>query len=312
MSRPLRIEFPGAFYHVTSRGNERKEVFISQKDREKFLSYLESATERYGAVIHVWCQLSNHYHLLLETPRGNLSEIMHHLNGAYTTYFNVKRKRSGHLFQGRFKAILIEEDEYATQLSRYIHLNPVRASIVARPEDYEWSSYRSYIGKSRTPSWLEKDFIHGYFADKQRVAQKKYREFVEDLLGQEYSDPLKQAIGSSILGSQEFVDRITAAYLDGRERDSNVPALGKLSRQLSLEEIHSAVEAVFVSSKKQARQAAMYFCHKYSGSSLRVIGDFFGIKESAISVGRRRFESRLDDDEELRGMVKRVHGVLDK
>ena len=90
MSRPLRIEFPGAFYHVTSRGNERKEVFISQKDREKFLSYLESATERYGAVIHVWCQLSNHYHLLLETPRGNLSEIMHHLNGAYTTYFNVK------------------------------------------------------------------------------------------------------------------------------------------------------------------------------------------------------------------------------
>lgn len=312
MSRPLRIEFPGAFYHVTSRGNERKEVFISQKDREKFLSYLESATERYGAVIHVWCQLSNHYHLLLETPRGNLSEIMHHLNGAYTTYFNVKRKRSGHLFQGRFKAILIEEDEYATQLSRYIHLNPVRARLVARPEDYEWSSYRSYIGQSRTPSWLKKDFIHGYFADKQRVAQKKYREFVEDLLGQEYSDPLKQAIGSSILGSQEFVDRITAAYLDGRERDSNVPALGKLSRQLSLEEIHSAVEAVFVSSKKQARQAAMYFCHKYSGSSLRAIGDFFGIKESAISVGRRRFESRLDDDEELRGMVKRVHGVLDK
>src|SRR4030042_6113724 len=117
MARPLRIEYPGAFYHITSRGNERKAVFRSDFDRERFLSYLQSAQERYGAVIHVYCLLNNHYHLLLETPRGNFSQILHHINGAYTTYFNVKRNRSGHLFQGRYRAILVEKEEYAHELS---------------------------------------------------------------------------------------------------------------------------------------------------------------------------------------------------
>ena len=135
MARPLRIEYPGAFYHVTSRGNERKDIFKSQRDREKFLSYVESAVVRYGAVVHTWCLMSNHYHLLLETPAGNLSQIMRHINGAYTTYVNVKRKRAGHLFQGRYKAILVEADAYALELSRYMHLNPVRASMVVNPSN---------------------------------------------------------------------------------------------------------------------------------------------------------------------------------
>ena len=137
MARPLRIEYPGALYHVTSRGNEQKDVFKSQRDREKFLSYVESAVVRYGAVVHIWCLMSNHYHLLLETPSGNLSQIMRHINGAYTTYFNVKRKRAGHLFQGRYKAILVEVDAYALELLRYVHLNPVRAGMVAKPEDHQ-------------------------------------------------------------------------------------------------------------------------------------------------------------------------------
>ena len=111
MARPLRIQFPGAFYHVTSRGNERKAVFKSKRDRENFLEYLESATRRYDAVIHAFCMMDNHYHILLETPTGNLSQIMRHINGAYTTYFNVERSRAGYLFQGRYKAILVEMDE---------------------------------------------------------------------------------------------------------------------------------------------------------------------------------------------------------
>ena len=312
MTRPLRIEFPGAYYHVTSRGNERKDVFKTRKDREKFLFYLETATERYGAVIHVWCQLSNHYHLLLETPSGNLSEIMHHINGAYTTYFNVKRKRSGHLFQGRFKAILIEEDEYATELSRYIHLNPVRAGIVDRPEDYEWSSYRSYIGQTAAPKWLKTNLVHGYFANKVVVAQKKYRSFVDDLYDQEYGNPLQGTVGSSILGSEDFVETITATYLDVKDRDSNIPALQQLAVQPSLNAILCAVEAVFGSSIKESRQAGICFCHKYSGVNLRDIGRFFRVKESAISAGRRRFELRLEEDEKLRGMAEQVLRLLKK
>ena len=147
MARPLRITYPGAFYHITSRGNERKAVFKSKRDREKFLEYLESATQRYDAQIHTYCMMDTHYHLLLETPSGNLSQIMRHINGAYTTYFNVKRGRSGHLFQGRYKAIVVDIDQYAKELSRYIHLNPVRAKMVETLEEYEWSSYKFFISK---------------------------------------------------------------------------------------------------------------------------------------------------------------------
>ena len=163
MAGALKITFPGAFYYVTSRGNERKNVFKSKADGLKFLEYLESATLRYEAVIHTYCLMDTHYHLLLETPSGNLPQIMRHINGAYTTYFNVKRARSGHLFQGRYKAILVGIDEYAKALSRYIHLNPVRAKIVETPEEYAWSSYRSYIGKQKPAKWLYRDFILGYF-----------------------------------------------------------------------------------------------------------------------------------------------------
>ncbi len=143
MARPLRITYPGAFYHVTSRGNERKNVFMSRRDREKFLEYLDSATERYDAVIHAYCLMGNH--LLLETPSGNLPQIIRQINGAYTTYFNSKRTSSGHLFQGRYKAILVDIDEYTKALSRYIHLNPVGANMGERLEEYEWSSYQFYI-----------------------------------------------------------------------------------------------------------------------------------------------------------------------
>src|SRR3989338_416655 len=165
MARPLRIEYTGAFYHITSRGNERKNIFTNEYDFKKFLEYLEAANKRYRAVIHIYCLMSNHYHLLIETPLGNLSQIMRHINGSYTTYFNTKRQRAGHLFQGRYKAILVDADEYAEGLSRYIHLNPVRAGIVTKPEEYDWSSYQCYIGRKKIPSCLKVDFILGYFGD---------------------------------------------------------------------------------------------------------------------------------------------------
>ena len=160
MARPLRLQYPGAFYHVTSRGNERKSIFKTNRDRQKFLSYLESAYDRYGAIIHVYCLMNNHYHLLVETPRGNLSQILHHINGAYTAYFNTKMKRSGHLFQGRYKAILVEKDSYCQELSRYVHLNPVRTGLVKRPSEYHWSSYTYYIGQKEKPRWLITESIH--------------------------------------------------------------------------------------------------------------------------------------------------------
>jgi len=310
MARPLRIEYPGAFYHVTSRGNEQKDVFKSQKDREKFLSYLESANERYGAEIHAYCLLGNHYHILLETPAGNLSQIMRHINGAYTTYFNIKRKRAGHLFQGRFKAILVEADEYATELSRYIHLNPVRAGIVARPEEYQWSSYRNFIGQGKTPDWLKTGFILDYFGNGATEAGKKYRGFVEDLIGNEYESPLQGTVGSSILGSAGFIEEITEVHVKTKEADKNIPALRQLTSRPSPEEIVNAVKNILVENEKLARQASIHICHKYSGVGLREIGSLFDVGETAIVEASRRFSVKMREDKKLKEMVELVKGEL--
>lgn len=309
MSRPLRIEYPGAYYHVTSRGNEQKDVFKSQRDREKFLEYLASATERYGAVIHAYCLMSNHYHLLLETPEGNLSQIMRHINGAYTTYFNIKRKRAGHLFQGRYKAILIEADEYLTELSRYIHLNPVRVRIVERPEQYQWSSYRSYISQNTPPEWLKTEFILGYFAQKTADAHNRYRTFVEDRLGKEYESPLKRTIGTSILGSAAFIEEITTAHLKGKE-DGNIPALRQLACRPTPEEIVKTVKTEFPEDEKLVRRASIHICHKHSGLKLGGIGESFNVRDTAISEASRRFVRELEKDKMLREAVERIKTKL--
>ncbi len=310
MARPLRIIYPGAFYHVTSRGNEQKDVFKSQRDREKFLEYFASATERYGAVIHAYCMMSNHYHLLLETPEGNLSQIMRHINGAYTTYFNVKRKRAGHLLQGRFKAILVEADEYAAELSRYIHLNPLRVGIVAKPEEYQWSSYRSYIGQIKVPDWQKTDFILGYFGKKEINARKKYRAFVDEMVGQEYDSPFRGTHGTAVLGTSGFVERVTATYLAGKEVDRNVPEIRKYKAFPEPGEIQMAVTSVMGHNEKLARQVSMYLCHKYSGKKLREIGKLFGVGETAIAEARRLFSRKLEQDKQLCSEVEKVKALL--
>ena len=258
MARPLRITYPGAFYHVTSRGNEQKAIFKSKRDREKFLEYLESASQRYDAVIHAYVLMDNHYHLLLETPTGNLPHIMRHINGAYTTYFNIKRKRFGHLFQGRYKALLVDIDEYAKELSRYIHLNPVRAKIVETPEEYEWSSYRFYIGKQKPPEWLYRDFVLGYFGKKLSSAQKEYQKFVSILTGEYYESPLMDIVSSTILGTPDFIALIKDRYLSGKQIDKDIPALKELSKKTSMRAIFDEVDSVFERENSLARNIKLY------------------------------------------------------
>ena len=180
MARQLRINYPGAFYHVTSRGNEQKAVFKSKRDREKFLEYLETATLRYNAVVHVYCLMDNHYHLLVETPRANISKGMHLLNTRYCIRFNRRHERVGHVLQGRFKSLLVDRHSYLLELSRYIVLNPVKAGLVKRPEDWEWSSYRAAIGLEGVPDFLRTEHILEMFSPDIQEARKLYREFVMD------------------------------------------------------------------------------------------------------------------------------------
>ncbi len=311
MSRPLRIEYPGAFYHVTSRGNEQKEIFKSQRDREKFLSYLQSAVKRYEAVLHAYCLMSNHYHLLLETPAGNLSQIMRHINGSYTTYFNIKRKRAGHLFQGRYKAILVEAEEHAVELSRYIHLNPVRAGIVARPEKYPWSSCRFYIGQDTLSEWLKTDFILGHFGDKETEAGKKYRQFVEELMDKDYESPLRAVVASTILGSHEFISGVRETHLAAREADRSLPALKKLSRRPSVEAMARAIESAVGKGNPLLRPISIYYCHKYSCAKLKEIGEYFGISDAAVSQTSRRLMLRAAKDTGIKQIVNKAGKVLD-
>ena len=311
MARPLRINFSGAFYHVTSRGNERKNVFKSKRDREKFFEYLESATQRYDAVIHAFCLMDNHYHLLIETPSGNLPQIMRHINGAYTTYFNVKRARSGHLFQGRYKAIVVEIDEYAKELSRYIHLNPVRAKMVNTPEEYEWSSYQFYIGVQKPPEWLYRDFILGYFGGKVSISQKGYSNFVSAMVNEKYDSPLDEVVSSTLLGSPGFITFIKDKFLSGKKPDKNLPALKELVEKASMHDIFDEVESVFGKEPALGRNVKMFLSQRYTGEKLKDIGTHFGIGESGVSQASRRVDDKIRSDKKLRRKIRKIEKKLD-
>jgi len=306
MARPLRITYPGAFYHVTSRGNERKNIFKSRRDREKFLEYLESASKRYDAVIHVFCLMDTHYHLLLETPSANLSQIMRHINGAYTTYFNVKRGRSGHLFQGRYKAILVDIDEYAKELSRYIHLNPVRAKMVNTPEEYEWSSYQFYIGEKKPPEWLYRNFILGYFGKKVSIAQKEYHKFVTALINKKYDNPSDEVVSSTLLGSPDFIAFIKDKFLSVKKPDKNLPALKELLDKASLKDIFDEVESVFGKEAALGRNVKMFLCQRYTDEKLKDIGAYFGIGESGVSQACRRVKDKIRKDKKLERKISQI------
>jgi putative transposase len=306
MARPLRITYPDAFYHITSRGNEQKPVFKSRKDRIKFLEYLESATERYNAVIHAYCLMDNHYHLLLETPSGNLSRIMAHINGAYTAYFNRKRDRAGHLFQGRYKAIVVEADEYAKELSRYIHLNPVRAKIVELPEGYEWSSYIYYIGRKKKPEWLNTDFILGYFGRKVKESQRNYKRFVSIFVDKKYESPLKEVFGSTILGTQEFIGFIKDKYISKQKADKDLPALKVISDRTTTEDIINQVDKVIKDDKILSRNIKIYLSWKHTGNRLDDIGEHFGIGGSGVCQAGRRISERIMKDKSLAKIINKI------
>jgi len=178
MVRPLRIEYAAAVYHITSRGNEKKAVFKDDQDNTNFLNVLQHVNKGCHWICHAYCLMDNHYHLLIETPDGNLSLGMRQLNGVYTQLFNKRHQRTGHLFQGRYKSILIEKDSYLLEVCRYVVLNPVRAGMVERPEEWKWSSYRATAGRETPARCLRVDWVLGQFSHKRAKAERAYRQFV--------------------------------------------------------------------------------------------------------------------------------------
>ncbi len=203
MARPLRLEFPGAVYHVTSRGNARQDIVADDRDRSQFLTLLAHVIDRYRWLCHAYCLMDNHYHLLIETPQPNLSLGMRQLNGRYTQSYNRRHERVGHLFQGRFTAILVEKEAHLLELCRYVVLNPVRANMVTHPRHWAWSSYRATVGETTAPPFLTTDWILGHFGSRVGPAQEQYRTFVAE--GRGRPRPWEQLTGQIYLGSESFI-----------------------------------------------------------------------------------------------------------
>ncbi len=316
MGRPLRIEYPGALYHITSRGNERKEIFLADEDRIIFLEILKDYHERFGILIHSYVLMDNHYHLILETPNGNLLKVMHGINSRYTGYFNRKYKRSGHLFQGRYKAILVDKDAYLLHLSRYLHLNPVRAKMVEMPEGYRWSSYPGYIGKGKEDTWVESSCVLSQFGKKRKRSGQRYREYTEEGLREEQKSPLSSLWGQLVLGGEGFIEKIRGFIKDQSISQEIVERKRLVKKPLS-EDIVKAVARVFgvkdkvIKSKggrgNIARVVAMYIVQRYAGISNEDIGKIFGgIHYSAVSKASARLKERMASDEKLLKLVKNI------
>ena len=220
MARPLRIEYDGALYHVTSRGNEQKPIFRDGADRKLFLNTLSQVIDHFHWLCHAYCLMNNHYHLLVETPDGNLSKGMRQLNGVYTQAFNRRHDRVGHLFQGRFKAILVQKDSHFLEVCRYIVLNPVRTKSVKHPGQWQWSSYRANLGQTRVADWLKTDEILSHFGAKRSLAQEKYRKYVREGIG---APPIWEDLeAQSILGTEGFAEALTD-HVIGKNTVKEIP-----------------------------------------------------------------------------------------
>jgi REP element-mobilizing transposase RayT len=266
MGRPLRLEFEGAFYHIVSRGNAKQAIFLADDDRRLFLGTLGRVTKRHNWILHAYCLMENHFHLLVETPDGNLSRGMHNLNGIYCRAYNSRHNRVGHLFQGRFHAALIDQDEYFQVVARYIALNPVRAKMVDDPLDYMWSSYRDTIGARIAPIFLTTESILRSFSDDETRARNLYREFVLGGLNEESDRSLENR---SILGSRDFLDRLekmlapkrTIREIRRKDRYANRPQLSSfLDRNAHPEERNKRIFAAFQEFGYKQKEIADYLC----------------------------------------------------
>ncbi|PMJ90631.1 transposase [Vibrio sp. 10N.261.55.A7] len=271
MSRPLRIEYAGALYHVTSRGNARQPIYLDEADFALFLDVLADTCRRFNWVIHSYCLMTNHYHLLVETPDGNLSKGMRQLNGVYTQKFNRKHNRVGHLYQGRYKAILVDKDAYLLEVGRYILLNPVRAHMVDTPDEYPWSSWDCIIGKKEAPDWLAVNQTLLQFGKQKNKAKLRYQQFVLERIGVPLWSNLKQQV---YLGSDEFVNK-HLPNADLEEGDmKEIPAKQRQAKPLSLKEYEA---------NEDNRNDAIIAAFRSGGYTQKEIGEYYGLHYSRIS-----------------------------
>jgi REP element-mobilizing transposase RayT len=320
MSRAWRIEYEGAFYHLLSRGNERGDIFFDRQDRQRFLDTVEEMSQRFEIDVFAYVLMSNHYHLLLKTRRANLKKAMHWFGTTYTQRFNWRHFRSGHLFQGRYKSIIVQNDAYLLQLSYYIHRNPLRAGIVKRLADYPWSSYRVYGYDRKGPKWLCTELILSQFEGEQDP-HKSYREKMQKYAREEKHlfEDLRHGF---ILGSQQFVEKIRKKHLPSK-LDNAVPQQKQLSTAVDLEsflvkaqrelkcEIRDFVQASRLSgADKEKRDLLLYVIWRAGGLRNEQIGSLFDISYSAVSHAVSAVKARIKKDQKLQAKFNHLNSLF--
>jgi REP element-mobilizing transposase RayT len=289
MARPLRLEFPGAVYHVTARGHERTPIFRDDADRERFLALLSAVRRDFGWEIHGYCLMANHYHLLLETPRGDLSRGMKTLNGRYAQSFNGRHRRRGYLLEGRFRSVLVEKGRPLLELHRYIVLNPVRAGLVERAGDWKWSSYRPVAGSGKEAEWLKTDWTLGQFARGRAAARQAFRRFVAQARGG--GKEIETLERGGFVGDEAFAAGIRAR-LRGKETSDEIPLrLRRAVAAVGIEDVRRAVArgwnvpegALARRRGGDEKKAAIYLARKLTRLGGREIGAAFGVKPARVS-----------------------------
>ena len=294
MARPLRLEFAGALYHLTSRGNARADIFADDGDRRLFLELLGREIFQLGWRCYAYCLMDNHYHLMIETPEPNLVAGMRRLNGVYTQAFNRRHGRVGHVFQGRYKCIVVDKDSYGLELSRYIVLNPVRARMVKRPENWPWSSYRATVGEVTVPGWLDTDWVLGQLGGgRPRVA---YERFVGQGRGQ--GSPWNKLRGQIWLGDEAFLKRMER--LAEGKAPANVPRMHRRPARPNAEAVTAAVLSAYgIANEKRLRsrehqeafQGWVYLLRRAANLPLQEVAKRSTVSPSRISKIQRAIES---------------------
>lgn len=322
MTRPLRIQYHRAVYHITCRRNEQKEIFRDIEDRKIFLQLLEEFLKTYNIKLYTYVLMNNHFHLLIETPLGNLSEFMRQFNISYTYYFNRKHQRVGHLYQGRYKSLLVDTDNYLIILSMYIHLNPVRIEEIKGKgfkykekylKEYPWSSLIGYIDKSKEVPWVEYSVVLEQYKEDGKSARDAYWDEIQSILSIGTEDITKKIIGQSILGNQDFVRLVREKFLKDKKGIREIPAIRRLKGYKTLEEIMRIIkeetgkeEERILKGKGVIRQMAMEFLYTLGGLKGQQIGEIMGVDYSTVSQGRKRVKEQLKIDINLKEIFDRI------
>lgn len=276
MARPLRIEYPHAVYHITSRGNEKKAIFKDDHDRQSFLEILDRVHERYNWICYAYCLMDNHYHLAVETPDGNIAIGMRQLNGVYAQAFHRRHRRGGHLFEGRYKAILIQKDSHLLEVCRYIVLNPVRAGTVEDPGDWRWSSYRAMVGRKASEPFLQRAWILRQFSEDREKAEKGYRQYVREGIGQD--SIWTEVKGQAILGEEGFVQGLI-----GRLRKSkDIVEIPKSQRFVGRPELGWIFKEEVIRDREKRDKKVEEAVERY-GYTQREVADFLGLHFTSVS-----------------------------